>query len=457
MPAYVVLGAQLGDEGKGKIIDFLCNDIRPVSGSKSKRPVPADVVVRFNGGNNAGHTVRNPLGEFKLHLIPAGVFTPTTLNIIGPPVAVDPVALYNEDPQNPGEFQTIQEDSGLTLEDLHERLRISKKAHLILPWHIFEDALHERLRGGKGLGTTKRGIGPMYADKAARTGIRVGDLMNDYELTRKVYRLAQWYCGLFARMYNVPADEIDSAIGDREGILDKLREFRDNFAPCFADVERLVQDANDRRCHILFEGAQGFLLDVDHGTYPYVTSSNIATSMYSCGILRFKEVVGVVKAYTTRIGTGPLPTEIDADWVESFREASYEFGATTGRPRRIGWLDLPALQYFVARSGATRIALTRVDTLADLPELKVGIAYNCSVHGAVCKLFECVIDGNVRGAIYREMNAFQMDTDTLSRFTGSFDQLPDEARRYCDFIDKNVAPILLVSHGPDREQTIVVR
>lgn len=454
MPAYVVLGAQYGDEGKGKIIDYLANDIRPVSGSKKKSPVPADVVVRFNGGNNAGHTVHNPLGKFALHLIPAGIFSPTTLNIIGPQVAVDPKSFYNEDPDNPGEFQSIQKASGLHIEDLYERLRISKKAHIIMPWHIFEDALQEEARGGKGLGTTKRGIGPMYTDKAARVGIRVCDvLLNNRNLYGRFNDLWGRKRSLFSGVYGVKQSDIEKAMGNPDDIFRRLLEFAEIFEPCFADVERLIQDAERRGAQILFEGAQGFLLDIDHGTYPYVTSSNIATSMYSCGVSRFKEIIGVVKAYTTRIGTGPFPTEIFEDWEKDFREAAHEFGATTGRPRRIGWLDLPALKYFVAMSGATKLALTRLDTLADMPELKVGVGYDCLSHGLGCELFECVIDGLVPFSQYVYINI----TLGVPRFSAdSFNDMPPKVKAYCDMIAREAAPIRLISYGPDREQTIVV-
>ena len=453
MPAYVILGGQYGDEGKGKIIDFCTNNIQALDRkSRGKSARPADIVVRFSGGNNAGHTVRNPLGEFKLHLIPAGIFNSQTLNIIGPRVAVDFWSLFNEDPAKPGELQALMQEGGMRLEQILRRLRISKKAHLVFPWHILEDGLQEEARGLSAIGTTKRGMGPMFTDKTARFGLRVGDLQDTKEFRKKFDIVWDAKRNLFKRLYQKPNSWLTGHFGEtaRERMLKDLFHFREVFGPTFADVEPILQGAHEQGKQILFEGAQGYLLDIDHGSYPNVTSSNCGVeAAYSCGITKFDEVIGVVKAYTTRVGSGPLPTEMAAKIADPFRKMTGEFGATTGRARRIGWLEIPALQYFVRMNGVTGLALTRLDSLDYFPRIKVGMGYTDRKAD-----FNHVLDGKRVTAKFQELPGWG-PRQSASGHT-AFASLPPRAKSFCRLIEKHVAPIRLVSTGPNREETIVV-
>ena len=453
MPAYVILGSQYGDEGKGKIIDFCTNNIQALDRRRRGRYArPADMVVRFSGGNNAGHTVRNPLGEFKLHLVPAGIYNPQTLNIIGPRVAVDFWSLFNKDPDKPGELQVLMREGGLELRDILRRLRISKKAHLVFPWHIWEDELQEETRGKSAIGTTKRGMGPMFTDKTARFGLRIGDLNDRKEFCKKFRNVWDYKCNLFTRLYEKPHSWLEKHLGkDRKAtMLNDLFHFTEIFGPTFAHVEPILQRALDTGRYILFEGAQGYLLDIDHGSYPNVTSSNCGVeAAYSCGITKFDEVIGVVKAYTTRVGSGPLPTEMDPKIADTFREVTNEFGATTGRPRRIGWLEVPALRYFVRMNGVTGIALTRLDSLDYFSSIKIGVGYrNCSED------FSRVLDGHKVKAVFEEVKGWGSKKSARGHTT--FASLPSQAQRFCRLIEKKVGPLRLISTGPERNETIVM-
>jgi len=454
MPAYIILGGQYGDEGKGKIIDFCTNNIVALDRKgRSKEARPADIVVRFSGGNNAGHTVRNPLGEFKLHLIPAGIFNSQTLNIIGPRVAVDFWSLFNEDPEHPGEMQALMNEGGIRLEHILRRMRISKKAHLVFPWHILEDRLQEEARGRAAIGTTKRGMGPMLTDKTARFGLRVGDLEDVREFRKKFDIVWDSKRDLFKRLYQRPHSWLSKYFSDeaKACMLKDLLHFREVFGPTFAHIEPILQNAHERGKQILFEGAQGYLLDIDHGSYPNVTSSNCgAEAAYSCGITKFDEVIGVVKAYTTRVGSGPLPTEMPKKIGDPFRKATGEFGVTTGRARRIGWLEIPALQYFVRMNGVTGLALTRLDSLDYFPRIKMGTGYTDRKVD-----FNHVLDGKKVTAKFQEVPGWGPGQSASGQT--AFASLPAKAKAFCRLIEKQVAPIKLISTGPDREQTIVVK
>lgn len=454
MPAYVILGGQYGDEGKGKIIDFCVNNVQALDRKRHSREArPADIVVRFSGGNNAGHTVRNPLGEFKLHLVPAGIFNTQTLNIIGPRVAVDFWSFFNEDPEKPGEIQALMQEGGLRLGGILQRLRISKKAHLVFPWHILEDELQEEARGRAAIGTTKRGMGPMFTDKTARFGLRIGDLENFREFRKKFDVVWDTKRNLFNRLYKKQNSWLTKHFGDeaRARMLEDLLRFREIFGPSFSHVEPILQKAYTRGKYILFEGAQGYLLDIDHGTYPNVTSSNCGVeAAASCGVTKFDEVIGVVKAYTTRVGSGPLPTEMDPKIADPFREVTGEFGATTGRPRRIGWLELPALRYFVHMNGATGLALTRIDSMDYFSRIKIGMGYTDRKAG-----FHHVLDGKKVVARFQELPGW--GPGQSARGHTAFDFLPPKAQTFCRFIEKYVAPVKLISTGPDRAETIAMK
>lgn len=347
MPVTIVVGAQWGDEGKGKIVDLLSQS--------------AHVVVRFNGGNNAGHTVINEYGQFALHLIPAGIFNNETICIIERGVVVHPPSLVEE-------MKSLL-DRGISLNGL----KISPSAHMVMPWHIAEDRGYE---SGTAIGTTLRGIGPCYQDKVGRwRAFRIADFENKGDfcsLLENIYLIKQQE--LYGKF---PYDKID--LPDFEVVKETYLEAREYILPHVASTSSVIRRALAKKKHVLLEGAQGTLLDIDYGSYPYVTSSN-TTSMAACMLtgVSFREVqaiIGVAKAYMTRVGQGPFPTEINGDAEKILREAGKEYGATTGRPRRCGWLDLPLLRYACAVNNLTEIALTKMDILGLLNEIKVGSSY----------------------------------------------------------------------------------
>ncbi|MBI2450593.1 MAG: adenylosuccinate synthase [Candidatus Nealsonbacteria bacterium] len=337
MPVTVVLGAQWGDEGKGKITDFLAKK--------------ADVCVRFSGGDNAGHTVINKRGEFKLHLIPCGIFNPETLCIIGNGVAVNPNVLIGE--------MAALEQRGVSCKNL----RISSKAHLIMPWHLALDGLQEEERGEGKIGTTKRGIGPVFSDKIGRFGLRVEDLFAE-NMEQKLRKLRERSATLLLMVYGYKSYDLMYDV-----ILKNLLDFKNRISPFVTETEPVLWEACDQKKRILMEGAQGIMLDPDFGTYPETTSSpcTLASALQGSGIswMEIKEVIGVVKAYTTRVCEKNIPfkTEMPSAIADPFREHTKEYGATTNRPRRIGWLDASYLRYAARINGFTGLAVTRMDSL----------------------------------------------------------------------------------------------
>ncbi|MEM0961370.1 MAG: adenylosuccinate synthase [Bacteroidota bacterium] len=423
MPVTVVIGAQWGDEGKGKVVDLLAPDM--------------DIVARYQGGANAGHTIKWGDEEFVLHLIPSGIFHDATTCVIGNGVVIDPGALVEEI----GQIEAL----GYPVDG---RLKISHNAHLIMPYHKALDQARERWRDAEAIGTTGRGIGPAYVDKFARSGIRVVDLLNRDELARKLREAIGEKNEILSSVYN-------SKQLDVEAIVEEYVEFDRLIDPYVTDTTDFLADALAKGQNVLAEGAQGSLLDVDHGTYPYVTSSHPTAGGACTGLgvppTQIKRVIGIVKAYSTRVGNGPFPTELDNATGEKLRAEGAEFGATTGRPRRCGWLDLVALGYTARLNGFTDIAVTKLDVLSALDTLQVCTAYE--------------IDG-------KRSTRFPTDLSTLSRakpvletltgFTGDLSDaatigdLPAQARDYLQFVSDHLdIPITVIGTGPKREETLV--
>ena len=425
MPAYAVLGAQWGDEGKGKIIDFLSRD--------------ADIVARFSGGNNAGHTVLNDRGRFSLHLVPSGIFWPQARCIIGNGVVIDPDGLLDE-------IDGLQQ-RGI---DVTDRLVVSERAHIIMPYHIVLDELAEAARGSQALGTTRKGIGPTYSDKAARTGIRAADILDPESLLPRLEGILEHANSLITRVYGGPAVPLDE-------VFEKCREWARRLEPLVGPAEQIVHEALRANRNVLLEGAQGVLLDLDHGTYPYVTSSNpsIGGACIGLGINPhyISGILGVFKAYTTRVGGGPFPTELLNETGETIRELAQEFGATTGRPRRVGWFDAVAARYSAQINGYTSAVLTRLDVLDGFDTVKICTAYELGGHtvdrfpGGVTSLGRC-------RPIYEEHPGWDSPTASITQ-SG---ELPMGARSYVDRIEELIGcSIDIVSTGPHRHETITVR
>ncbi len=425
MPNVVVVGAQWGDEGKGKVVDRYARE--------------ADVVVRFQGGNNAGHTLVVEGEETVLHLVPSGVLHEGVLGLIGPGVVVDPLVLVEE--------LEVLAERGHVLGP--ERLRISHAAHLILPWHKRLDALRERRRGKAAIGTTGRGIGPTYEDRAARQGIRMGELLEPDHFRERVARRLPEVNAHLSGLGGESMD-VDEVVGPYLEAADRLR-------PLVADTGALLHARASAGAKILFEGAQGTLLDVDHGTYPYVTSSSCVAGQAAAGTgvgPRFlHEIIGITKAYTTRVGAGPFPTELRGEVGARLREAGSEYGATTGRPRRCGWLDLPALRYAARINGLTGLAMTKLDVLAGFDEVEVCVAYELGD-----ARHEVLPLADPRWASARPITrAFEGWGDEVAR-ARTFEALPESARVYVEAVERAVGvEVVLVSVGADRSATIVRR
>ena len=425
MPAYAVLGAQWGDEGKGKIIDVLARD--------------ADIVARFSGGNNAGHTVVNEDGKFSFHLVPCGVFWPKTINVIGNGVVVDPDVLLDE-------IDSLRE-RGI---DIDGRLVVSDRAHIIMPYHVALDMLAEKARGNNAIGTTGKGIGPTYADKAARTGIRAADLLDVEALLPRLERILEHTNAVITKVYGGTAVS-------KEEVFDKCRNWAERMAPIIAPVEKIIHTALKANKNVLLEGAQGALLDLDHGTYPFVTSSNPTVGGACIGLgmspIHIAGITGVFKAYSTRVGGGPLPTELLDDTGEYIRDLAQEFGVTTGRPRRVGWFDGVAARYSVEVNGYTSAILTRLDVLDSFDSVKICTHYELDGNvvdefpGGLAALERCK-------PIYEEMPGWDSPTASIT----NFEQLPTEAHNYVERLQEVIGcNIDLISTGPHRHETIVVR
>lgn len=424
MSCTVVLGAQWGDEGKGKIVDIFTEN--------------ADVVVRSSGGHNAGHTVVINGDKYVLHLIPSGVMHPEKINIIGNGVVIDPKALLEE--------MKGLEEKGIVFGD---RFFVSKRAHLILPYHGLVDRLKEESKGDKKIGTTGRGIGPSYADKVGRNGIRVCDLYDKEVFREKLEQNVNDANFLIENIYK--AEKLDA-----EAIFNEYMEYAEAMKPYVAETAYLVNKLYDEGKNIMMEGAQGSLLDIDFGTYPFVTSSN-ATAGGACtgtGLspVKINKVVGVLKAYTTRVGSGPFPTELFGQEGEDLRIAGNEFGATTGRPRRCGWLDLVAAKYAVIVSGIESIALTKLDVLTGLKTLKVCTGYK--IGGKVLDTFPPEISAIENcEPVYELFDGWDEDISKVK----SYDELPNNAKKYLDFIRSYLnINYAVVSHGVDRSETLKI-
>jgi adenylosuccinate synthase len=422
MPGLVIVGAQWGDEGKGKVTDLLAEQ--------------ADMVIRFQGGNNAGHTIVRGEEVYKFHLIPSGILYPGKLCAIGNGVVVDPRVL-------------VEEIDGLRRRRIDiSGLRISANSHLIMPYHLMLDQAGEARLGEKKIGTTRRGIGPCYADKAARLGIRMQDLLDEKILKQKIYAALEPK-RLALRPFAKHPDL------DLHRMTEDYLAFGHRLEPYIADTPPLVWSALDEGDLVVFEGAQGTMLDIDHGTYPFVTSSNPVAGAACVGAgvgpKAIDDVWGVAKAYCTRVGAGPFPTELDDALGERIRDAGGEYGTTTGRARRTGWLDLVALRYAVRINGLTGLVITKLDVLTGLDELGVATRY-LGPEGATFDDFPYhqSIVHKVRGEL---VTLPGWDEDVTG--ARSFDDLPRNAQSYLEFISDFVGiPVVMVGVGPAREQII---
>jgi adenylosuccinate synthase len=422
VPGIVIVGAQWGDEGKGKLTDLLAEQ--------------ADVVVRFQGGNNAGHTIVRDGQEFKFHLIPSGILYPGKACVVGNGVVIDPAVL-------------IGELEGLRRERIDiSGLRISANAHLIMPYHVLLDTAGEAKLGKLEIGTTKRGIGPCYADKAARLGIRIQDLLDAKILRKKIMAAMEPKKQMLRPFAKDPRLDLHA-------MTEEYLRYGHRLEPFIADTAHLCWEALDAGKTVIFEGAQGTLLDLDHGTYPFVTSSNpiagAACVGAGVGPADIDEVWGVAKAYATRVGAGPFPTELDDELGAHIRERGGERGTTTGRDRRTGWIDLVALRYAARLNRLSALAITKLDVLAGIDPLRVAVRYRSS-EGA--RLDELPYHQSVLHAAepeYEDLPGFEADIGECR----SESELPREARDYLDFVAESVGvPIRLVGVGPGREQVI---
>jgi adenylosuccinate synthase len=423
MPVVAIIGAQWGDEGKGKVVDMLAEK--------------SSVVVRFAGGDNAGHTVINPLGHFKLHLIPSGIFYPNVTCVIGNGVVVNPRSLI-------AELEKLAEKAIDT-----SRLVISDRAHLIMPYHTLLDELEEKSRGKKAIGTTLRGIGPAFTDKTARMGIRVGDLLDKRSLQRRIKTVLENKNVILERIYGAPPLDADEVYREYAGYADKLKPF-------IKDTVELISASIERQETVLLEGAQGAMLDPDFGTYPFATSSSPLSGNASLGSgvapNRIDRVLGVYKAYCTRVGSGPLPTELHDEMGERIREEAQEYGTTTGRPRRCGWFDGVAARYSARINGFTGAVITRVDVFDGFPSLKVCVAYRLGdkeinyFPSSISELEKCK-------PVYEELPGWQVDTTGVR----TWGDLPMEARNFITRLSELIGcPVNLACIGPERAQTIEV-
>ena len=422
VPTTVLIGAQWGDEGKGKVTDHLSET--------------ADVVVRYQGGNNAGHTIVVGDERFALTLIPSGVLYPQVTPVIGNGCVIDPAVLVNE--------MAELDSRGID----PNRLRISGNAHLIMPYHRKLDAVMERFLGQQQIGTTKRGIGPAYMDKFSRHGIRVQDLFDPKIFRQKLDIALKDKNKILTKVYNSLPIEAEPIAEEYLGYADSLRAH-------VTDTSLLLYQAQQANKQIIFEGAQGTLLDIDHGTYPFVTSSNPtaggATTGSGIGPKTIDRVIGVAKAYITRVGTGPFPTELHDEIGTRMVELGGEFGTVTGRRRRCGWLDLVALRYATRVNGLTELAMTKLDILSAFDTLKVAVAYDSlgerfqEFPRQQRVLYNC-------HPVYEELTGWSSDISGIREF----EDLPKEARQYVDYVEEAIGiPVTMLGVGPSRDATVV--
>jgi len=424
MANIVVVGAQWGDEGKGKVIDILAKDF--------------SYIVRYQGGNNAGHTVVIDNEKFILHLVPSGILHKKKICVIGNGVVIDPEALIEE--------VELLESKGI---EVKGRFFVSGNAHVIFPYHKVIDELKEKSKGKLKIGTTKKGIGPCYADKVSRSGIRVIDLLNYNVFEKKLKENIEEKNKILKNLYGFEGFLFDKIYEDYVHFRNKIKDF-------VCDTSLLLNTAIGKRKSVLFEGAQGTMLDVDFGTYPFVTSSN-ATAGGSCigtgvGPTRIGKVVGVVKAYTTRVGEGPFPTEFSEDLMDKIRIRGGEFGATTGRPRRCGWFDACVVRHSVMVNGISEIVVTKLDVLDELEKIKICVGYKYK--GKTYDYFTSDIDRlDNCDPVYEEVDGWDRGTTGIT----SFLKLPKNAKVYLKKIQKILkTKIVLISVGSERKQTIIV-
>lgn len=424
MSSVVVVGTQWGDEGKGKITDFLSEN--------------AEVIARYQGGNNAGHTIVFNGETYKLHLIPSGIFYSDKICVIGNGMVVDPKALLKE--------LSYLHEKGVSTDNL----RISNRAHVILPYHLKQDEVEEESKGANKIGTTKKGIGPAYMDKAARIGIRIADLMDREVFEEKLERNLEEKNRLFERMYETEGFT-------KEDIFEEYYGYGQEIMHYVCDTSVVLNEALDGGRRVLFEGAQGVMLDIDQGTYPFVTSSNPVAGGVTIGSgvgpSKIKHVVGVSKAYTTRVGDGPFPTELDNEIGHQIREVGREYGTTTGRPRRVGWFDSVVVRHARRVSGITDLSLNSIDVLTGIETLKICVAYRYKDEvieefpASLKVLAECE-------PVYEEFAGWTEDITGCK----SLDELPVNARHYLERLAQLTGiPLSIFSVGPDRNQTNIVR
>ncbi len=421
MSGKVILGAQWGDEGKGKFIDIFASQ--------------AEYVVRSQGGNNAGHTVIVNDEVYKLHVIPSGILYPGTVNIVGPGVVVDPKVI-------------LQEMSGLKSRGVDlSHLFIDSRAHVIMPWHILLDGLSEESRGKGDIGTTKKGIGPCYMDKSERSGLRMHDFVSPDKFEEKVRSIGKAKNEIITKLYGHEPLDIDAIVNEYSRYADSLRSYVRDMSP---DIYRALKAGKE----VLFEGAQGTLLDLDMGTYPYVTSSHPVAGGVCIGSgigpTLIDEVYGIAKGYTTRVGKGPFPTELEDETGEYIRQKGGEFGTTTGRPRRTGWFDAVIARYAVRVNGLTSLVINKIDPLRGLDKLKLCVAYEKD--GEIINDFPADLDDlQYCKPVYKEFDGFNEDISHIR----DYDKLPASLRSYIEAIEELCeCPVSIIGVGPARDQII---
>jgi adenylosuccinate synthase len=421
MTVDVILGLQWGDEGKGKIVDYLANSY--------------DIVARFQGGPNAGHTLKFDGKKFVLHTVPSGIFREDLMNVIGNGVVIDPITLRKE--------IDMLIEAGV---DYHDRLLVAKKAHLIMPTHRLLDAASEAAKGKEKIGSTLRGIGPTYMDKTGRNGLRVGDIISP-NFEQKYQELRNKHLSLL-KIY--PEVEFDLEAEEAKWLksIEQLREMN------LIDGEIYINKALKAGKKVLAEGAQGSMLDVDFGTYPFVTSSNTISAGVCNGLgvapQRIGEVIGITKAYCTRVGSGPFPSELHGEVGEFLRQEGGEFGATTGRPRRCGWIDIPQLKYTIMLNGVTQLCITKIDILNNFEEISAATHY--SVDGEITDLppYDLCADGIE--PVYTNYPGWQQSLEGIE----NYDDLPETAKSYLETLEEMLeTPITIVSRGPQRKELIL--
>jgi adenylosuccinate synthase len=424
MSVVTIVGGQWGDEGKGKIVDLLAEK--------------AKVVIRYSGGDNAGHTVINQYGEFKLHLVPSGIFHTGVLCILGNGVAINPNILLEE-------IENIKKKGVDT-----SQLYISDRAHLIMPYHVLLDKLEEERRGGSAIGTTLKGIGPVFTDKTARLGIRTCDLLNPEAFKTRLKTVLELKNALITGVYNAEPLAFDK-------IYQQYSDYGKQIMPYIRETGIIIQEALSQNKNILLEGAQGTMLDPDFGTYPYVTSSSPLASSSATGsgisLNKINKIVGVFKAYITRVGGGPMPTELKDEVGEFIRKRAQEYGATTGRPRRCGWFDIVAARFSIRVNGFGSIVLTRLDILDTLATLNICVGYK--LNGKTIDYFPTDIPTLEKcQPVYEQLSGWQTPTNDIRDLR----KLPAQAKKYIARLEELLScPVDIISVGAKREQTIIVK